>query len=361
VVVNRQKSAAFTLVELLVVIAILGVLMGLLLPAVNSVRESMRRTTCKSNLKQLADAAQQYLTAQQSFPSGGWGYNWVGDPDHSSGSNQPGGWIYNCLPYMGLDALHDKGKNTSTTAKMNSLTGLPEQRVAVIPFLICPTRRKQIAYQSQPSDIPINCAVTPVVAKTDYAANMGSYPFSGKGPTTIDCLGNLPNCTSWDISTYPSKLVTTTSAANSVQQSFNGVCGIMTEVSAGQISDGLTNVIFAGEKYLNPQMYYTGDASDTASDNRSCLVGNSWDVDRCVANDIIQQTFPPTQDTIGSNTGASGFGSSHPAGCHFAFCDGRVQLINYQIDSTTYKKLGVRNYFANNPGFKLDDSLFEIK
>ena len=79
--VSRRKNAAFTLVELLVVITIIGVLIGLLLPAVNAVRESARRTQCKDNLAQLGRAAQATWRRRATFPSGGWGYMWIGDPD----------------------------------------------------------------------------------------------------------------------------------------------------------------------------------------------------------------------------------------------------------------------------------------
>ena len=117
----RRPLHGFTLVELLVVITILGVLMGLLLPAVNSVRESMRRAQCKNNLKQIGDAAQQHLAVQGHFPSSGWGYLWIGDPDHGFGARQPGGWIYNLLPYLGLDMIHDMGKGASDQRQIQHL------------------------------------------------------------------------------------------------------------------------------------------------------------------------------------------------------------------------------------------------
>src|SRR5271166_4344647 len=156
ITVSRQKNTAFTLVEMLVVIAILGILMGLLLPAVNSVRESMRRTQCKNNLAQLGRAALQHLTVQGHFPSSGWGYNWTGDPDHGFGARQPGGWIYNSLPYLGMDIIHDKGKGLDGTAGPSSPKGeaLQEPMIAVIQVVICPTRRRAVAYPA--NLVPIN-------------------------------------------------------------------------------------------------------------------------------------------------------------------------------------------------------------
>ena len=97
--VSRGRNAAFTLVELLVVITILGILMSLLLPAVNSVRESMRRTQCKNNLAQIGVAASAHVTQLWPFSvRSGWGLMWVGDADRGFGARQPGGWIYNSCP-----------------------------------------------------------------------------------------------------------------------------------------------------------------------------------------------------------------------------------------------------------------------
>ena len=112
-----RKSRGFTLVELLVVIAIIGILIALLLPAIQSARETAQRMQCRNNLKQIGTAAMTHLDREKYYPSGGWSWSWVGDPDEGYGKKQPGGWIYNVLPGLELSGLRDEGKGLGTTAK----------------------------------------------------------------------------------------------------------------------------------------------------------------------------------------------------------------------------------------------------
>ena len=106
---DRQQSSGFTLIELLVVIAIIGILIALLLPAVQAAREAARAAKCSSQVKQLATACLTHADTHGHLPAGGWGWRWAGDPDRGFGQRQPGGWMYNILPFIELDAIHELG------------------------------------------------------------------------------------------------------------------------------------------------------------------------------------------------------------------------------------------------------------
>ena len=99
----------FTLVELLVVITIIGILIALLLPAVQAAREAARQTQCQNNLKQLALGCLNHESITKRLPTDGWGFAWTGDADRGNDWRQPGGWIYNILPYIEQQPLHDLG------------------------------------------------------------------------------------------------------------------------------------------------------------------------------------------------------------------------------------------------------------
>ncbi len=162
----------FTLIELLIVTAILGLLVQLMLPAVMSSQESARRLSCTNNLRQVALAVQSHHDTYKRLPSGGWHWNWPGEPERGTGPDQPGGWIFNILPFVEQQSLRDLGKDLSGVARAAALRQRIETPVALFS---CPSRRLPRAYavEEQPLYYSREGAIfdtLKVGAKTDFAA-----------------------------------------------------------------------------------------------------------------------------------------------------------------------------------------------
>ncbi|MGC4002104.1 MAG: DUF1559 domain-containing protein [Pirellulales bacterium] len=139
-----MRPRAFTLVELLVVIAIIGILAALMLPAIQSARESGRRTQCTNQLRQLTLACQTHHDSVKHFPTGGWGWAWAGgDPDRGFGPKQHGGWMFNILHFIEESLLHDQSRG-KTLAEKRKIAG--DQAQVVIPGFTCPSRRAPQAW-----------------------------------------------------------------------------------------------------------------------------------------------------------------------------------------------------------------------
>src|SRR5262249_14444675 len=133
-----RRAAGFTLIELLVVIAIIAILMGLLLPAVQRVRESANRLKCANNLKQMGIAVHHHESTYKRFPGAGWTGRWVGEPDRGTDHSQPGGWVYQLLSFIEQDNLKNWGAGLPRTQQLqanNQVVGTPS------PLMNCPSRR----------------------------------------------------------------------------------------------------------------------------------------------------------------------------------------------------------------------------
>jgi prepilin-type N-terminal cleavage/methylation domain-containing protein/prepilin-type processing-associated H-X9-DG protein len=331
--VRSSKRMAFTLVELLVVIAIIGILVALLLPAVQAAREAARRAQCKNNLKQISLAMIMHAETHGFLPTGGWWGSWVSDPDRGYDKRQPGGWIFNILPFIEEQSLHDVGAGLSAHQK---LPVFQDRDTRTISYLNCPSRRASTPYPNGAGRTPVNSRTSQFHARSDYAANAGDIedlemPCSDVYPISFNEADNNPK-TGWP----PDK----DSDGNYI---FNGTayCGGTVKFSA--ISDGLSKTYIVGEKYINPDNYETG--LDFA-DDWSMWSGYQDDNCRSTYYDPADPNNPvnsrvPLQDTPGVVQRQS-FGSVHAGGCHMAFGDGSVQFIGYDIDAEVHRRNGNR-------------------
>jgi prepilin-type N-terminal cleavage/methylation domain-containing protein/prepilin-type processing-associated H-X9-DG protein len=270
---------AFTLIELLVVIGIIAVLTGLLLPAVQKVREAANRLSCQNNLKQLALAFHNHHDHLRFFPSGGW--NWYTPPTYAGGApatgkQQQAGWGFQVLPYIEAQNVWQGGNASNDTGRILVAIGTPNK------LFFCPTRRSpQTVTFSDPSYLD---GLAASHALGDYVAS--NYEATG------------------------------------VVQQFN-------PTRIRDILDGTSTTLLLGEKRVN--LTYLGQSQ------RGDDIGytSGWDY-----NTVRRTNLEPKPDLIGDTTVKRRFGSSHPGQFNTAFADGSVHPISFSIDVAVFSLLG---------------------
>ncbi len=321
------RRRAFTLVELLVVITIIGILIALLLPAVQSAREAARRLQCANNLKQMALGTQLHHEAQGFFPSGGWAWRWVGDPDRGFGKDQPGGWHYDILPYIEQLALHQRGAGQSAAVKREAAR---DRLLTPVVIFNCPSRRRAQLYshticdrlEQQGRFVEGRCYLNAEnpgnrIARSDYAA----------------CGGDMHGQHWWD--GVGAENYTEADWTNDPDRNATGAIFRRSMITIADVRDGTSNTYLIGERYINRDRYFDGECG---GNDQGWDQGYDYDTFRWTRN---ADSHRPRQDQAGA-TFTRAFGSAHAGVFQMAFCDGSVQAISYSIDGATHANLGNR-------------------
>ncbi len=343
---NRR---GFTLVELLVVIAIIGVLVGLLLPAVQAARESARRSQCQNNLKQIGIGFLNHETTHKFLPCAGWSCVVVGDPLLGAGRKQPGGWMYQILPFIEQQAIYnltDDGNKEAVTPQQKAASITLQQ--SVVPMFNCPSRRPAKLYDYTLSNTwtPRNGDRALQVARGDYAANSGD---GEQGKNFYYASENAFKDIVTDIAPPYDKPPKDTVTDQYEWPPFDGQTGINypgAEIHMKHILDGSGNTYMVGEKYVNGAQYETSCIGTTTiqcdgGDNHSLYQGYDWDVNRW-ASDVKEISYwPPLPDTPNLDN-FQGFGSAHASAWNMLMCDGSVHSLSYDIDIQIHKRLANR-------------------
>lgn len=314
-----MKHRAFTLIELLVVIAIIAVLVGLLLPAVQKVREAAARLKCQNHLKQIALATLHFHETEGAFPPAR-----IAERPGSSFANEQDypTWLIRILPQLEHDAFYRQWEMTTLYKDHPEST-----RATVISHYLCPSRRGSDNAVSQstlgpPIVLPCGCQFpgrpVPGGAVTDYAGNMGDMSPGMAGlPTDFYWGGNGTG------------VLISSRGIDGGQRS-----GWIDRIRITDLTDGTTNTLLVGELHVRKNRL------NTVPDNGPAYDGSRFYNATRVVGPGVPLANGPDDDVYGMSLFA--FGSWHPGVTPFAFADGHVASLQNSLDTGLLGRLSHR-------------------
>jgi prepilin-type N-terminal cleavage/methylation domain-containing protein len=340
---NTKRETGFTLVELLVVIAIIGVLVALLLPAIQAAREAARRTQCINNLKQLGLGALNFESAKKAYPTAGGPVDLFNNPDEQAKATygfEGASWMYQLLPYIEQQNLFNMRAGGPGGAVGFVDTGLSEVRVSAYN---CPSRIGRYATIG-----------TDVYALGDYAGVMGSWN-DGRW-TQYEYLDTAPpkekNGLTEETVVWTGILV----KGGQVQKNQSPPkVWEFAKVDLAAVEDGSSNTILLAEKAVEAKNWTVSSASPWPYwEVYGYYTGADWPVMRMFGALILGSSSPNREVAVlgddevrshvapGGTSNEFGFGSAHPGVINSVFGDGSVQTITNSADLLILDQLGKR-------------------
>jgi prepilin-type N-terminal cleavage/methylation domain-containing protein/prepilin-type processing-associated H-X9-DG protein len=324
---SRKCQRGFTLVELLVVIAIIGILIALLLPAVQAAREAARRTQCTNHLKQIALGLQNYHSNYDTLPHG----------SSYQATTQSGTWIARILPFMEQEALFDKFDLTVPLNNPVNAGALND----VVPTLTCPSddwsRRPIMQARCN------CCSPDPWISHaTWYLGSMGPVPAPGTGtclfcsagtssnPPTYCCQGSTGGVNNDAPGMFSRASLT---PANLLRYR---------PVRFADVLDGISNTIIVGESLpthsVHIQAFGTNFPLAATNIPINTMKGSGWNGYTLNPNNMTMANYHGTSPDAQSQ----GFKSLHPGGANFAMGDASVRFLRQTISYSIFCALGTR-------------------
>lgn len=334
---RRRRGAAFTIIELLVVIAIIGILVALLIPAVQSARESARRAQCTNNLRQLGLAFQQYHSDQNCLPPG-----MVSTTGYLADGNYSG--LVGILPYLDQTETFNLYDPRKFWYDAENYTAVAVQ----VGVFYCPSNRSDGRMNLQEVAEMWSCPLPPEVGAIDYALCKGANAFFTEKPNLL-----------------PKKL--------------RGLFDVNSHVRLELATDGSATTIAMGDAAAGPSSNFfarklngEGIAANDALTGLPVALEQAWAAG-CVSSDSypyygsifagtaqrgVAPTFrdepmnppgrlvaptadgnDPGPDNASGKDWVSGYRSQHPGGCNFVFADGSVRFVSEGIAGNIYRAL----------------------